>query len=53
MMRIERRDEILRTLYTRRGENIANLAAEFGVSVRTIKYDVEVLMCLHPNQIVR
>lgn len=47
MTRTERRDEILRILYKRRRENIANLAAEFGVSVCTIKYDVETLMCLH------
>lgn len=48
MTRTERRDEILRVIYTRRRESIANMAAEFGVSVRTIKYDIEALMCLHP-----
>lgn len=53
MTRTERRDEILRILYIRRRENIANLAAEFGVSVRAIKYDVEALMCLHPIETVR
>ena len=36
MTRTERRDEILRVIYT----------VEFGVSVRTIKYDIEALMCL-------
>ena len=46
MTRTERRDEILHVLYIRRRENIANLAVEFGVSVRTIKYDIEALMCL-------
>lgn len=53
MTRAERRDEILRVLYTRRRESVANLATEFGVSVRTIKYDVEALMCLHPIETVR
>lgn len=53
MTRAERRDEILRVLYTRRRESIANLAVELGVSVRTIKYDMEALMCLHPIETVR
>ena len=53
MTRAERRDEILRVIYTQRRESIANLAVEFGVSVRTIKYDVEALMCLHPIETVR
>ena len=46
MIWAERRDEIFRVIYTRRRESIANLAVEFGVSVRTIKYDIEALMCL-------
>lgn len=46
MIRTERRDEILRVIYTRRRESIANLAVEFGVSVRTIKYDIEALYVL-------
>ena len=53
MTRTERWDEILRVIYTRRRESIANLAVEFGVSVRTIKYDIEALMCLHPIETVR
>lgn len=53
MTRAERRDEILHVLYIRRRESIANLATEFGVSVRTIKYDIEALMCLHPIETVR
>ena len=53
MTRAERRDEILRVLYTRRRESIANLAVELGVSIRTIKYDMEALMCLHPIETVR
>ena len=53
MTRTERRDEILRVLYTRRRESIANLAAEFGVSVRTIKYDIEALTCSYPIETVR
>jgi DeoR/GlpR family transcriptional regulator of sugar metabolism len=36
----ERREAIKDILYARRHETIANLATEFDVSVRTIKYDI-------------
>ena len=51
---IERRQEILETLSDRRFETIDNLAAQFGVSRRTIRYDIEITIQLtlkyfHPN----
>lgn len=45
---IERRQEILETLSDRRFETIDNLAAQFGVSRRTIRYDIEILSCSVP-----
>ena len=44
----ERRGEILRVLNARRREKIANLAAEFGVSERTIRSDIGALSCSYP-----
>lgn len=44
----ERRQRILEALSDRRYETIKNLAYEFGVSVRTIKYDIEILSCSAP-----
>lgn len=44
----ERRTEIMRVLYRRRHEKISNLAEEFGVSVRTILRDIEVLSATEP-----
>ena len=38
---LERRQEILEALSDRRFETVQNLATEFDVSVRTIKYDLE------------
>lgn len=49
----ERRNEILNILCKRRFEKIENLADEFGVSVRTIKYDIEELTLAHPLETVR
>jgi len=40
----ERRKEIMNILEGRRFETVANLAFQLGVSVRTIKYDIAVLM---------
>ena len=45
---LERRQEILEALSERRFETVQNLAAEFSVSVRTIKYDIELLSCSAP-----
>ncbi len=44
----ERRNEIMRILCRRRHETISNLAAEFGVSTRTILRDIEVLSIKEP-----
>lgn len=44
----ERRHAILRVLCRRRHETLANLAAEFGVSERTIRRDIEILSLTEP-----
>ena len=49
----ERREAILSVLCQRRHEKIDNLAMEFGVSVRTIKNDIEELTLAHPIETVR
>lgn len=40
-------------LCKRRYDTISNLAQEFGVSVRTIKYDIEELTLAHPIETIR
>lgn len=49
----ERRAEIIRILEGRRQEKVANLAAQLGVSKRTIRYDVEALMTEYPIETLR
>ena len=49
----ERRAEIIRILESRRRENLSNLVFLFGVSRRTICYDIEILTALHPIETVR
>lgn len=44
----ERRMDILRILCRRRYETIPNLACEFGVSIRTILRDIEILSATAP-----
>lgn len=44
----ERRLAVLEALCARRHDSVENLAFEFGVSVRTIKYDVEALTLSYP-----
>ena len=44
----ERRQAILEALSLRRFESVENLAFEFGVSVRTIKYDINELTLVAP-----
>ena len=44
----ERRYEIMKILCHRRCETIGNLASEFGVSMRTIQRDIEVLSRTEP-----
>lgn len=48
MTATERREAIIETLYKRRKETMSNLAEEFGVSLRTINYDIEKLSLSHP-----
>lgn len=49
----ERREAILNALCVRRQDTVLNLAQEFDVSVRTIKYDIEELTLAHPIETVR
>ena len=49
----ERREAILNVLCKRRQDTVQNLAEEFDVSVRTIKYDIEELTLAHPIETVR
>ena len=44
----DRREAILNTLLLRRKDTASNLAREFGVSERTIRNDIVVLMCSYP-----
>ena len=44
----ERRYEIMKILCRRRYETIRNLASEFGVSMRTIQRDIDVLSGTEP-----
>ena len=48
----ERRAEIMRILESRRHETMSNFAFHFGVSIRTICYDVDFLMALYPIETV-
>ena len=48
----ERRQELLETLCRRRKDTYDNLAHEFGVSKRTIRYDIETLSCSYPIETV-
>ena len=49
----ERRAEIIRILESRRSENLSNFVFLFGVSRRTICYDIEILTATHPIETVR
>lgn len=46
---IERRRILLELLSVRKREKIENLANELDVSVRTIRYDIEILSCTYPK----
>lgn len=48
----ERRQSIWQTLCQRRHETIKNLAMEFEVSPRTIRYDIDILTLSHPIETV-
>jgi len=49
----ERRMEIIEALCRRRQDTMANLATEFGVSVRTIKNDIDILSLSYPIETIR
>ena len=49
----ERRRAIWSVLCQRRHDTIQNLAAQFNVCPRTIRYDVEALSLSHPLETVR
>ena len=53
MTRTERQFAILSVLWVRKKDTIANLAVEFGVSIRTIKDDVQIIMLYHPIETKR
>lgn len=44
----ERRMSLLEILCRRRHDSLENLAHEFRVSVRTIRYDIQMLSCSYP-----
>lgn len=48
----ERRQKLLEVLCLRRYDTCANLAREFDVCQRTIRYDIEALMCSYPIETV-
>ena len=48
----ERRQRLLEVLCLRRHDTCANLAHEFNVCQRTIRYDIEALMCSYPIETV-
>lgn len=49
----ERRSEIMEVLCRRRQETMQNLATEFGVSIRTIRNDIDYLSLSYPLETVR
>ena len=49
----ERRAEIMRILEGKRRETMSNFACYFGVSTRTIGYDIDFLTTIHPVETVR
>lgn len=53
MNAIERREEIMRILIVRRHETMQVLAAEFGVTDRTIRNDITILTAKYPLKVSR
>ncbi|MBU3100695.1 MULTISPECIES: HTH domain-containing protein [Clostridium] len=49
----ERRTEIMETLCLRKQETMSNLAFEFGVSIRTIRNDIDLLSLSYPLETIR
>lgn len=52
MSQAERRQRLLNVLCLRRHDTYDNLAREFNVCKRTIRYDVAALMCEYPIETV-
>ena len=50
MTAAERRQSIIEALNVRRQETVDNLAFEFGVAARTIRYDIERLRGVNQKQ---
>lgn len=48
MLPSERRQAIIELLCQRKHETMKNMASEFGVSIRTIRYDIEILSLYYP-----
>ena len=44
----DRRQAIIEVLCQRRQDTMKNLAAEFNVSIRTVRYDIEILSLSYP-----
>lgn len=49
----ERRQSIIEALCERRYDNVGSLSQEFGVSIRTIKNDIEILTLSYPIETKR
>lgn len=49
----ERQSKLLDALNLKRQDTYDNLARDFKVSKRTIRYDIEALMCSYPIETVR
>lgn len=52
MSQAERRLRLLHILCLRRHDTYDNLAREFNVCKRTIRYDVAALMCIYPIETI-
>ena len=53
MNQLERREAIKQQLELKRYVHIGELADMFGVSMRTIKYDIEAITCSYPIETMR
>jgi len=49
----ERRAEIMRILESGRRDTMSNFAFHFGVSIRTIRYDIDFLTTIYPIETLR
>lgn len=53
MNQLERREAIKQQLELKRYVQVSDLADMFGVSTRTIKYDIEAITCSYPIETMR